>query len=180
MNTDAKDNQPRARKAVSKRIRFELFKRDSFTCQYCGRKAPAVLLEADHIEPAAKGGGNNILNLITEAMRSATQSYLQFLEGRPTNESVEAAWHKVGAFSNIARLEQDPPGQRRLFYIRGILRKWFDNTNSGLALQLLKEALDQNASLESLESGAKTAWRWKTWKQDIEHLICERSKGTQS
>ena len=25
------------RKAISKRLRFEIFKRDSFTCRYCGR-----------------------------------------------------------------------------------------------------------------------------------------------
>ena len=30
------------RRAVSKKLRFEIFKRDSFTCQYCGRKAPDV------------------------------------------------------------------------------------------------------------------------------------------
>ena len=30
------------RKQVSKKIRFEFFKRDNFTCQYCGRKAPQV------------------------------------------------------------------------------------------------------------------------------------------
>ena len=51
--------------AVSRKLRFEVFKRDSFTCQYCGRTAPEVLLEADHIEPLAKGGKDTILNLIT-------------------------------------------------------------------------------------------------------------------
>lgn len=53
------------RKSISKKTRFEVYKRDKFTCQYCGRKAPDVILEIDHIEPVAKGGGNNILNLIT-------------------------------------------------------------------------------------------------------------------
>jgi len=53
------------RKAVPKKTRFEVFKRDSFTCQYCGRKSPDVLLEVDHIEPVSKGGTNAILNLIT-------------------------------------------------------------------------------------------------------------------
>lgn len=51
--------------AVSRKLRFEVFKRDSFTCQYCGRTAPEVLLEADHIELVAKGGKDTILNLIT-------------------------------------------------------------------------------------------------------------------
>ena len=53
------------RKTLSKKIRFEVFKRDSFTCQYCGRKAPDVVLEVDHIKPVAKGGTNDIMNLVT-------------------------------------------------------------------------------------------------------------------
>jgi len=53
------------RKGLSKKIRFEVFKRDSFTCQYCGSKAPDVLLHIDHIKPVAKGGDNDLLNLIT-------------------------------------------------------------------------------------------------------------------
>lgn len=50
---------------VRKKDRFEVFKRDKFTCQYCGRKAPDVVLELDHIEPRAKGGKNTLLNYLT-------------------------------------------------------------------------------------------------------------------
>lgn len=53
------------RKTLPKKIRFEVFKRDRFTCQYCGRMAPDVILEVDHIQPVAEGGKNTILNLIT-------------------------------------------------------------------------------------------------------------------
>jgi hypothetical protein len=53
------------RKSISKKLRFEVFKRDSFTCQYCGKSAPEVVLEADHITPVSKGGKNTITNLIT-------------------------------------------------------------------------------------------------------------------
>ncbi len=53
------------RKSLSKKIRFEVFKRDKFTCQYCGKVAPNVVLEVDHIKPVAIGGLNDILNLIT-------------------------------------------------------------------------------------------------------------------
>lgn len=53
------------RKSISKKLRFEVLKRDHFTCQYCGGTAPDVLLHIDHIEPVSKGGRNNILNLIT-------------------------------------------------------------------------------------------------------------------
>lgn len=54
-----------SRKPISKKLRFEVFKRDSFTCQYCGKSAPSVVLEVDHIEPVSKGGTNDILNLVT-------------------------------------------------------------------------------------------------------------------
>ena len=56
---------PSKRKGISKKIRFEIFKRDSFTCQYCGQEAPKVVLNVDHINPVKNGGDNNILNLIT-------------------------------------------------------------------------------------------------------------------
>lgn len=53
------------RKQLSKKIRFEVFKRDGFKCQYCGRMAPDVILEVDHVNPVANGGENDILNLVT-------------------------------------------------------------------------------------------------------------------
>ena len=45
--------------------RFDILKRDNFTCQYCGRKAPSVILEVDHIIPISKGGEDTPENLIT-------------------------------------------------------------------------------------------------------------------
>lgn len=59
-NTKQQEREP-----ISKRLRFEVFKRDSFTCQYCGRKSPDVILEVDHIEPVSKGGKNTMMNLVT-------------------------------------------------------------------------------------------------------------------
>jgi len=53
------------RKSIKTSTRFEVFRRDGFTCQYCGSKSPDVILEIDHIRPVADGGDNSILNLIT-------------------------------------------------------------------------------------------------------------------
>jgi len=53
------------RKPLSKRTRFEVFKRDLFCCQYCGKNPPSVTLEVDHINPVSKGGTNHIDNLLT-------------------------------------------------------------------------------------------------------------------
>lgn len=54
-----------AREPISKRLRFEVFKRDAFKCHYCGRNPPTVFLELDHIIPVSKGGTNQIDNLTT-------------------------------------------------------------------------------------------------------------------
>lgn len=53
------------RKGISKKTRFEVFKRDGFACQYCGAHPPKVILHVDHIVPVAAGGGNEDGNLIT-------------------------------------------------------------------------------------------------------------------
>lgn len=56
------------RKPLSKKLRFEVFKRDLFTCQYCGRKAPDVVLHVDHIKPVSKGGKNELMNMVTSCL----------------------------------------------------------------------------------------------------------------
>jgi hypothetical protein len=51
---------------ISKKTRFDVFKRDGFQCQYCGtHPSETVLLEVDHIHPVAEGGTNDIDNLVT-------------------------------------------------------------------------------------------------------------------
>lgn len=59
---DADNND---RKAIPKGVRFDVFKRDSFKCQYCGATSPDILLQIDHIHPVSKGGVNDVTNLIT-------------------------------------------------------------------------------------------------------------------
>jgi len=57
--------EKQSKKPLSKRIRFEVFKRDSFKCQYCGATAPEVVLHVDHIKPVSQGGSDDLTNLIT-------------------------------------------------------------------------------------------------------------------
>lgn len=53
------------RRAISKKTRFEVFKRDGFKCQYCGDHPPKVVLQVDHIVAVANGGRNEMDNYIT-------------------------------------------------------------------------------------------------------------------
>jgi len=47
------------------RLRFQILRRDNFTCQYCGQHAPDVRLEVDHIVARANGGTDDASNLVT-------------------------------------------------------------------------------------------------------------------
>lgn len=53
------------RTPISKKTRFDVFKRDLFKCQYCGNTPPSIILEVDHIIPVSKKGTNDIDNLTT-------------------------------------------------------------------------------------------------------------------
>ena len=44
--------------------RFETLKKYGFKCYYCGRKAPEVSLELEHIHPKVLGGKDNFDNLV--------------------------------------------------------------------------------------------------------------------
>ncbi|MEB3021288.1 HNH endonuclease [[Mycobacterium] crassicus] len=50
--------------AVSKRLRFEVLRRDNHACRYCGRSAPDVELTVDHVVPTTLGGSDEPTNLV--------------------------------------------------------------------------------------------------------------------
>lgn len=53
------------RDSIAPKLRWEVFHRDSFTCQYCGRRPPEVALSVDHRVSVSDGGGNELENLVT-------------------------------------------------------------------------------------------------------------------
>lgn len=98
------------RKPLSKSIRFEVFKRDKFSCQYCGQAAPQVVLHVDHINPVADGGDNDILNLVTscascnhgksdrrlddQSAVTKAQKQAEQLQARREQMLMMAEWHR--------------------------------------------------------------------------------------
>lgn len=54
------------RKKVTPKIRYQVLRRDNYTCQYCGRAvSDGVKLHVDHIKPVSKGGKTELSNLVT-------------------------------------------------------------------------------------------------------------------
>lgn len=239
------------RKPIGKKLRFEVFKRDAFACQYCGSAAPAVVLHVDHITPVSKGGSNEMMNLVTAcaacnsgksnralsddsavqrqraqiaelnqrreqlemmlAWRQGLQQIaddevaavleeitrlagvgftlnergkaharklvekhglkavldalgatcLRFLvwddEGHATAESFEVAWNQVGAY---LAMNEKPEHIRRIYYLRGILRKRLRFIKEADALRMLTEAYEAGVPLDELEAIAKGVRNW--------------------
>lgn len=56
------------RKAISKKTRFEVFKRDGFRCVYCGATPLAELLHVDHVIAVAQGGDSDMDNYCTSCV----------------------------------------------------------------------------------------------------------------
>jgi len=81
---------------ISKKTRFEVFKRDGFQCAYCGKTPPEVTLEVDHIEPISKGGKDDINNLLTacfDCNRGKTNIKLDKIPAK-LNENLEVLREK--------------------------------------------------------------------------------------
>lgn len=59
------DTASSPRKAIPRRLRFEIFRRDGYTCRYCGASAPDAQVTIDHVIPIALGGTDDPSNLVT-------------------------------------------------------------------------------------------------------------------
>ena len=92
------------RKDLTPRKRFEILKRDLFTCQYCGGAAPDVELHVDHIHPVSKGGANNKFNLVTACKACNLAKSARPLTGDALAEIQKRVEQNEGRFEQNKRL----------------------------------------------------------------------------
>lgn len=117
------------RKPISKSLRFKVFKRDVFVCQYCGSKPPTVVLEIDHIHPVSEGGGNSIDNLITacfDCNRGKSNSLLGNVPPSLEERSIllREKQDQIKAYENL--LKEIKKGEdARIESINDIFREYF-------------------------------------------------------
>jgi hypothetical protein len=68
---------------VTPAIRWKVFARDDFTCRYCGRSPPDVVLNCDHVEAVAHGGSDNLANLVTACIECNAGKGAKKIEAKP-------------------------------------------------------------------------------------------------
>ncbi len=76
-------------RSIPKSRRFDVFQRDHHTCQYCGRKAPDVELEIDHLIPVAEGGTDDFDNLVTSCADCNRGKSAKLIEEFTEGHSIE-------------------------------------------------------------------------------------------
>lgn len=160
----AMNNDKPVREPVSKSTRFEVFKRDRFTCQYCGAKAPDVILHCDHIEPVAAGGKSDIMNLVTACAdcnggkgarklddRSAVErqrAQIEELEERREQLEMMLKWrdqaesHKTDVVDEIANRIAERGGYLPNESGKGDIRRWLARFTVPEVLAALDESFD--------------------------------------
>lgn len=122
------------RKALSKKTRFEVFKRDGFSCQYCGAHPPAVILHVDHIHPVASGGKNDMDNLITACAPCNLGKSANSLANVPQSLKDKAADIKERE-EQIQGYQQVMNGKRlRIDDEAGEVREIYERFNEGFTL----------------------------------------------
>lgn len=70
-NHDRFNNRLSVFSAEWDRLRTEVYRRDAYTCRYCGQKGGS--LECDHVVPVSRGGDSTLDNLVT-ACRACNRS----------------------------------------------------------------------------------------------------------
>ena len=112
---------------VSRRLRFEILRRDGHTCRYCGAKAPDVTLTVDHVIPTALGGGDEPHNLIA-ACADCNAGKSSINPDAPLVEDVDAAallWAKAMERAAAQRQEEAWVAAVRCETFRDSWERWY-------------------------------------------------------
>lgn len=140
---------------VPKSIRFDVFKRDSFTCRYCGSKPPDVFLEVDHLVPVSKGGKNDGANLVTSCFNC----------NRGKSDKTLSDPHEfIDADLEVMRLRQET-AEYQAYLVWSKIRE--DEMNN--VIEVIQQRWTECFEMEDCPSGSVIkSWLGKFSPQDIE------------
>lgn len=164
--------------SVSKRLRYEVLRRDGFTCRYCGAKPPDVQLTADHVVPVALGGTDEPSNLVaacgdcnggksssspdapivadaaeralewTQAMRQAQARMLADIDARAADRAQFQEWWDSWSYGTGANLTPFPKDPAWWVTVDQIV-------GAGLPLLVLKDCIDLAMTRRTVKGDGK-------------------------
>jgi hypothetical protein len=148
-----------SRKNISKRARFDVFKRDLFTCQYCGRKPPAVVLEVDHVVPVSGGGSSDEHNLLTSCFDCNRGKSNGTLEANPINvekrrERLKARQEQTKAYEELLRAQREDMNAKVddvVEFYDNAFEKWTLNDRARASIRRFLDLLPHSIVAESME-----------------------------
>lgn len=119
---------------VSNALRFEVFQRDKHTCQYCGRQAPEVELQVDHLIPVARGGTDDFDNLITSCRECNSGKSAKLIE-QFTGGHTKEGWREKIREKRAQRL------RKRRSEVEDVIQCWAECRNIRTVSQYDAEAI---------------------------------------
>lgn len=118
--------------AISKRLRFEILRRDGFACRYCGLKSEDGLV-VDHVVPVALGGATEASNLVA-ACHDCNAGKSSVHPDDDVVQDVEAAAAEWRAAMELAAEELDGKAIERIQAVAKVEEVWSSWSNDGVAL----------------------------------------------
>jgi hypothetical protein len=147
--------------AVTKRLRYEVLRRDNHACRYCGATAPDVKLTVDHVTPQALGGSDDPSNLVT-ACDACNSGKTSVPADAPIVADVQQDALRWAAAMEEAAAQAHAKYEVRLDY-RGVFREAWEEWNSGPEHAQKPVPLDLNweTSLDNFYEAGLPEWELK-------------------
>lgn len=161
--------------AVSKRLRFEILRRDNHACRYCGATAPEAALTVDHVVPVTLGGTDDPKNLVAACRDCNSGKSSVPADAVIVADVAEDAlrWARVMQMVADHRAQVRVESRRRYDAFTNEWNLWTDSSGNTCPLpSTWKVSFDQflNAGLEfddmielidvAMSSPAKDTWRY--------------------
>ena len=146
--------------AVSKRLRYEILRRDNHTCRYCGASAPDVPLRVDHVTPVALGGTDTPDNLAASCEPCNSGKSSASPDAHHVANVADDAFRWAAAMQQAADnlLEQEKPKDE---YRDAFLAEWNRwGTGKGESRKTVELPGDWKPSLERFRVAGLPAWVW--------------------
>lgn len=112
---------------ISRRLRYEILRRDGHTCRYCGATPPDVKLTVDHVVPVALGGTDEPTNLVSACAECNAGKASSSPDAAIVANVADDALRWAAAMRAAAAIQEGQSAQREA-YVNSFDQAWHDWT----------------------------------------------------